>query len=169
MDKGRDVSTASCIWQSIVLLCSCLMSTWSDFSWRSLQECFRMLYSLVRQLIHVWRQSMRLLEDFLALLVFDTKHTIYELCLPSERGFGMCMDLADPVLEREAQWDVRIHSSSCGAHCGVVHSPFGRLYHRCHCNYRDTVLFVDRLPWFCGPVLRGCMRRDVVWWLVFHS
>ena len=24
-------------------------------------------------------------------------HTIYELCLPSERGFGMCMDLADPV------------------------------------------------------------------------
>ena len=27
----------------------------------------------------------------------DTKHTIYELCLPSERGFGMSMDLADPV------------------------------------------------------------------------
>ena len=26
----------------------------------------------------------------------DTKHTIYELCLPSER-FGMSMDLADPV------------------------------------------------------------------------
>ena len=25
------------------------------------------------------------------------KHNIYELCLPSERGFGMCMDLADPV------------------------------------------------------------------------
>ena len=29
--------------------------------------------------------------------MFDTKHTIYELCLPSERGFGMCMDLADLV------------------------------------------------------------------------
>ena len=27
----------------------------------------------------------------------DMKHTIYELCLPSERGFGMSMDLADPV------------------------------------------------------------------------
>ena len=26
-----------------------------------------------------------------------TDHTIYELCLPSERGLGMCMDLADPV------------------------------------------------------------------------
>ena len=56
-----------------------------------------MLHSLVRQLIHFWRQSMRLLEEFLALLVFDTKHTIYELCLPSERGFGISMDLADPV------------------------------------------------------------------------
>ena len=58
---------------------------------------FRIQFSLVRQWIHVWRQSMRLLEEFLALLVFDTKHIIYELCLPSERGFGMCMDLADPV------------------------------------------------------------------------
>ena len=67
-----------------------------DFSGRRLLV-FRVQFSLVRQWIHVWRQSMRLLEDFLALLVFDTKHTIYELCLPSERGFGMCMDLADPV------------------------------------------------------------------------
>ena len=31
-----------------------------DFAARSLQECFRMLHSLVRQLILVWRQSMRL-------------------------------------------------------------------------------------------------------------
>ena len=30
-----------------------------DFSAKSLQECFRMLHSLVRQWIHVWRQSMR--------------------------------------------------------------------------------------------------------------
>ena len=35
--------------------------------------------------------------NFTHFYVFDTKHTIYELCLPSERGFGMCMDLADPV------------------------------------------------------------------------
>ena len=36
-------------------------------------------------------------KNFTQFYVFDTKHTIYELCLPSERGFGMCMDLADPV------------------------------------------------------------------------
>ena len=46
----------------------------------------------------------------------------------------MSMDLADPSLEREVQWDFRVDSSSCGAHCGVVHSPFEWLYHRCHCN-----------------------------------
>ena len=41
----------------------------------------------------------------------------------------------------------------------VVHSPFEWLYHRCHCNCRDLVLFVGRL--------RGCLRRDVVWWWIF--
>ena len=40
-----------------------------DFSATSLQECFRMLHSLVRQLILVWRQSTSFLEDFHALLV----------------------------------------------------------------------------------------------------
>ena len=35
-----------------------------DFAARSLQECFRMLHSLVRQLILVWRQSMRLFGRF---------------------------------------------------------------------------------------------------------
>ena len=109
-----------------------------------------MLRSLVRQLIHVWRQSMRLLEECLALLVFDTKH-IYELCLPSERGFGIVYGLGRPSLEREVQWDFRVHSSSCGAHCGVVHSPFEWLDHRCHCNCRDLVLFLGRLP-CCGGV-----------------
>ena len=39
----------------------------------------------------------------------------------------------------------------------------------CHCNYRVLMLFVDRLPWFCGPVLRRCLRRDVVWWCISHS
>ena len=72
-----------------------------DFSWRSLQECFRMLHSLVRQSIHVWCQSMRLLEEFLALPVFVMKHTTYGLCLPSERGLGMDVDLADPVSSRK--------------------------------------------------------------------
>ena len=35
-----------------------------------------------------------------------------------------------PSLEREVQRDVRIHSSSCGTHRAVVHSPFEWLYHR---------------------------------------
>ena len=55
--------------------------------------------------------------------------------------------------------------SSCGAHRDVVYSPFEWLYHRYHCNCRDLVLFVGRLPWLCGlNVLRGCLRCDVVWW-----
>ena len=33
----------------------------------------------------------------------------------------------------------------------VVHSPFEWLDHRCHCNCRDLVLFVGRLP-RCGGV-----------------
>ena len=36
-------------------------------------------------------------------------------------------------------------------YCGVVHSPFEWLDHRCHCNCRVLVLFVDRLP-CCGGV-----------------
>ena len=57
-----------------------------------------------------------------------------------EYGFGR------PSVEREVQWGVRVHSSICGAHRDVVHSPFGRLFHRCHCICRDHVLFVGRLP-----------------------
>ena len=68
-----------------------------DFSGRRLLV-FRIQFSLVRQWLHVGRQIMRLFwKNFTHFYVFDTKHTIYELCLPSERGFGMCMDLADPV------------------------------------------------------------------------
>ena len=75
-----------------------------------------------------------------------------------------------PCLEREVLRGVRVHSSSCGAHRDVVHSPFGWLYHRCHYNCRGLVLFVGRLPWLCGPfLLRECLRRDVVWWCIFHS
>ena len=57
-----------------------------------------------------------------------------------------------PRLERDVQRDVRVHSSSCGAHRDVVHSPFGWLYYRCHYNCRDLVLFVGRLSWLCGSV-----------------
>ena len=67
------------------------------------------------------------------------KHTINYLQY-HEYGSGR------PSLEWEVQWDFRVHSSSCGALCGVVHSPFEWFYHRCHCNYRDLVLFVGRLP-----------------------
>ena len=58
---------------------------------------------------------------------------------------------------RLVRCNVRVHSSSCGALLGVVHSPFQWLDHRCHCNCRDLVLFV----------LRECFRRDVVWWCFF--
>ena len=60
-----------------------------------------------------------------------------------------------PGLEREAQPDVRVHSSSCGAHRDVVHSPFGWLYHRCHYNCRDLVLFVGTLFGFAAPLCCG--------------
>ena len=94
----------------------------------------------------------------------DRKHTIYELCLPIVRGLGYVYGFSD-LLEREVQRDVRVHSSSCGTHRDVVHSPFDWLYHRCHCYCRDHVLFDGRLPWLCGPnVLRACLCRDVVWW-----
>ena len=56
------------------------------------------------------------------------------------------------------------------AYRDVVHSPFEWLHHCRHCNCRDLVLFVGRLPWLCGPnVLWRCLRRDVVWWWRFHS
>ena len=61
-----------------------------------------MLRSLVRQLIHVRRQSMRLLVEFLALLVFDTTPSTSCVCHPSVAGFGM--DLADPVSSGKYTW-----------------------------------------------------------------
>ena len=68
-----------------------------DFSGRRLLV-FRIQFSLVRQWLHVGRQFEAFCNNFIThFYVFDTKHTIYELCLPSERGIGMCMDLADPV------------------------------------------------------------------------
>ena len=39
--------------------------------------------------MHVWRQSMRRLVEFLALLVFDTTPSTCCVCHPSVAGFGM--------------------------------------------------------------------------------
>ena len=39
-------------------------------------------------------------------------HTIYGLCLPSERGIGMSIHLAVPVSSGKVQWDVRVHGSA---------------------------------------------------------
>ena len=57
-----------------------------------------------------------------------------------------------------------VHSSICGAHRDVVHSPLEWLHHRCFAivvtSYSSSA---DCL--LSGPlVLRECLRRDVVWW-----
>ena len=52
---------------------------------------------------------------------------------------------------RLVRCNVRVHSSSCGAHRDVVHSPLDCLYHRCHCICCDLV-FVGRLPCCCRSV-----------------
>ena len=87
-----------------------------------------------------------------------TDHTIYELCLPSERGMGMSMNLADPVSSGKYCGDVRVHGSSCGTCCDVLHSHFDRKHHRCHCSCRFHVLCFGRLHWLCGfNVQRRCV------------
>ena len=74
-----------------------------------------------------------------------TDHTIYELCLPSERGMGMRMNLADPVLSGKYSGTCESTGSSCGTYRDVLHNPFDRKHHRCHCSCRDHVLCVGRL------------------------
>ena len=68
-----------------------------------------------------------------------TRSTPSTSCVCHSRVALVCVWFGRPSLEREVQWDVRVRSSSCGAYCVVVHSPFGWLYHRCHCNCRDLV------------------------------
>ena len=81
----------------------------------------------------------------------------------------MSMDLADPVSSGKYSGNVRVHSSSWEP-IVMSFTVLEWLYHRRHCSCRDPVLFVGRLPCLCGPnVLRGCLRRDVVWWWRFHS
>ena len=43
----------------------------------------------------------------------------------------------------------------CGAHRDVLHSPCEWFYHRCHCNCRDSVLFVGRRPFLRAPMCCG--------------
>ena len=86
-----------------------------------------MLRSLVRQLIHVWRQSMRLLEEFLALLVFDTTPSTSCVCHPSVAG-TVGMDLSsDPV--SSGKYSLGFSCSQLQLRSSmwkylVVHSPF---------------------------------------------
>ena len=54
-----------------------------------------------------------------------------------------------------------VHSSSCGTHHEVVHSPLDWFYHRCHCNYRDRRQTALTLRPY---VLPESLRRDFVWW-----
>ena len=102
------------------------------------------------------RQFMRLVGRISHISLGSTQSTPSTSCVCHPRVAGFGMDLADPVSSGSTLF-FRVHSSSCGAQCGVVHSPFQWLDHRCHCNCRDLVL--------CGRhVLRECLRRDVVWW-----
>ena len=74
-----------------------------DFSGRRLLV-FRIQFSLVRQWLHVASVYEAFWKNFTHFFVFDTKHTIYELCLPSVCGFGMYMDLEDPVSSGKYSW-----------------------------------------------------------------
>ena len=65
------------------------VSRFMDFSGRRL---------LVSSVVTRWASVYEVFwKNFTHFYVLVTKHTIYELCLSSGRGFGMCMDLADPV------------------------------------------------------------------------
>ena len=141
--------------------CSCLRSTWSDFSWRSFQECFRMLRSLVRQLIHVWRQSMRLLEEFLALLVFDTTPSSSCVCHPSVAGFGMV--LADPVSSGKYPW-IFVFTAPV-AELNVVSFTVPLTGWTIAATATVVISCFSSADMCCGSV---CVA-DVVWWWIFYS
>ena len=67
----------------------------------------------------------------------------------------------------EVQWDVRVRSSSCGAYCDVVHSPFQQIARTIVATV--TVVTSCSVLSLRSHVLRGCLRRDVVWWWRFFS
>ena len=88
----------------------------------------------------------------------DISRAVFSLvCMPVMFGIMVGLDQKDMRLFPGCG----MYSSTCGAHCGVVHSPSEFLYHRCLCICRDFVLFV--------VCLRGCLRHDVVWWWMFLS
>ena len=93
--------------------------------------------------------------------VFGTMHTTYELCLPSERGFGMCVDLADPV--------------SSGKYIGTFAftAPVAELIvvsftvPLVGCTIDATAIVMASFSRRQIALLCGCLRRDVVWWWFF--
>ena len=73
-----------------------------DFSGRRLLV-FRIQFSLVRQWLHVASVYEAFWKNFTHFFGFDTKHTFYELCLPSERGW-FWYGFGRPSLEREVHF-----------------------------------------------------------------
>ena len=79
--------------------------------------------------------------------------TLQKTVVPTGAVLGQCLRLALvvsasfrlPTLTRNTPF-MRCVCLLSGTHCEVVHSPFGWLYHRCHCNSRDYAFFVDRFP-----------------------
>ena len=91
------------------------------------------------------------------------KHTINYLQY-HEYGFGR------PSLEREVQWDFRVRSSVAEPIVMSFTVPLNG------CTIVATATVVTPCsssadcPVSAAPtVLRGCLRRDVVWWWRFHS
>ena len=82
-------------------------------------------FRLAHDARHHGRRAMEgQLPDFMVVSVF---------CALLGSTLDTCCVVRCTGLERETQPDVRVHSSSCGVHRVVVHSPFGWLDHRCHC------------------------------------
>ena len=90
------------------------------------------------------------------------------LRLPSERGW-FWYGLADPVTSGKYSGAFVFTALVAEPYLVLFTVPLNGFTIARHCNCRDLVLFVGRLPWLCGPtVLRRCLRRDVVWWWRFH-
>ena len=66
-------------------------------------------------------------------------------------------------LEREVQWDFRVHGSSCGTCRDVLHSPLTVSTIDATAAVVTTCFAFGRLHWLCGfYVQRRCLRRHVV-------
>ena len=89
--------------------------------------------------------------------------TIYELCLPSERGFGFGMDLADPVSSGKYSW-IFVFTAPV-AELTVV--SFTVLLNGWTIAATAAVVTSCSSSAVCPAV--GCLRRDVVLWWIFPS